>query len=673
MSADIAIKVENLTKVYKLYNTPTDRLKEALSPIRRKYHHDFNALHDVSFEVKKGEAVGIIGRNGSGKSTLLKIITGVLTPTSGSVTVNGRISALLELGSGFNPELTGIENIYFNGTLMGISREEMESRLDAILAFADIGEFVHQPVKSYSSGMFVRLAFAVAVCVEPEILIVDEALSVGDMAFQQKCLERLRLLREKGVTILLVTHDIMLTRNYCEYVVYLKRGNVAMVADAETAGEAYIKDARSEMQKLVPSPEKPGVNNASMRYGSSEGEITAVEVQAKDSDLPVCVENEQLIIRIFARIEKSIMYPAIHVQVRDFRGYILYGIYTQPHELEWLEHDEYIELRAALSLNVNLQPGEYGVAVSLNNAHGELMQIILDKHVSAATFTVLPKTGGRVFNGVINLNGVWAEPVNPVQVTLKEVPEELVFGKHDIGDLKLEREIRNSEFPEILQSLVDLSRKNFGFFNKTISRSVEYPYISVKIGDIAGKHILDVGAGVSPLPLYLALSGATVVTVDNSETVRQLHSDKHDWNGWGFFDYGALHNGIASHNKDITEVTFAADTFDCVYSVSVLEHMSAQSRRDMWHRVNAWLKGSGLLILTLDLIPKTELLWNFSEGRLVEASDEHGDIKAVQDELAKEGFALEDCKVLRMPPESMTDIALLSFRKNAAKAMGALR
>jgi len=187
MSNDIAIKAENLTKTYRLYDSNLDRLKESLHPLRRKYHHEFNALHDFNFEVKKGETVGIIGKNGSGKSTLLKIITGVLTPTSGSVTVNGRISALLELGAGFNPELTGIENVYFNGTLMGYSKEEMHAKLDDILGFADIGEFVRQPVKSYSSGMFVRLAFAVAINIDPDILIVDEALAVGDIFFQQKC------------------------------------------------------------------------------------------------------------------------------------------------------------------------------------------------------------------------------------------------------------------------------------------------------------------------------------------------------------------------------------------------------------------------------------------------------------------------------------------------------
>ena len=183
MNKDIAIKVENLSKVYKLYNAPIDRMKEALHPRKKVYHKEFYALNDVSFDIKKGETVGIIGKNGSGKSTILKIIAGILSPSSGKVTVNGRISALLELGAGFNAEYTGMENIYFQGNLMGFECEEMEAKVQEILDFADIGDFIHQPVKNYSSGMFSRLAFAVAINVEPEILIVDEALSVGDMSF----------------------------------------------------------------------------------------------------------------------------------------------------------------------------------------------------------------------------------------------------------------------------------------------------------------------------------------------------------------------------------------------------------------------------------------------------------------------------------------------------------
>ena len=220
-----AIEVRDVTKVYRLYDKNTDRLKEALGLTHKCLHKDFYALNGVSFDVEEGQSVGIIGTNGSGKSTMLKIITGVLTPTSGQVTVRGKVSALLELGAGFNMEYTGIENIYMNGTMMGFSKAEMDAKLDEILKFADIGDFVYQPVKSYSSGMFVRLAFALAINVEPEILIVDEALSVGDIFFQSKCYHHMDKLRKNGTTILMVTHDMSSVLKYCDKAILLNNGD----------------------------------------------------------------------------------------------------------------------------------------------------------------------------------------------------------------------------------------------------------------------------------------------------------------------------------------------------------------------------------------------------------------------------------------------------------------
>ena len=217
MQSNLAINVCDVTKIYRLYDKPIDRLKESISLTHKKYHKEFFALDKISFSVEKGSTVGIIGTNGSGKSTILKIITGVLNPTTGSVEVDGNISALLELGAGFNMDYTGIENIYMNGTMMGFSREQMEAKLPEILEFADIGDFVYQPVKTYSSGMFVRLAFALAINVEPEILIVDEALSVGDVFFQAKCYRRMEEIRKTGTTILMVTHDMGSVIKYCVF------------------------------------------------------------------------------------------------------------------------------------------------------------------------------------------------------------------------------------------------------------------------------------------------------------------------------------------------------------------------------------------------------------------------------------------------------------------------
>ena len=222
--SEVAIRVDDVSKLYKLYDKPSDRLKESLGLTRKKLYKEHYALHNVSFDVKRGETVGIIGTNGSGKSTILKIITGVLNPSGGHVEIDGRISALLELGAGFNMEYTGIENIYLNGTMIGFSREEIDAKMQDILDFADIGDFVHQPVKTYSSGMFVRLAFAVAINIDPEILIVDEALSVGDVFFQAKCYKKFEDFKNMGKTILFVSHDLGSISKYCDRVVLLNRG-----------------------------------------------------------------------------------------------------------------------------------------------------------------------------------------------------------------------------------------------------------------------------------------------------------------------------------------------------------------------------------------------------------------------------------------------------------------
>ena len=221
---ELAISIQNLTKNYKLYNDPFDRVKEAFDFRHKVYSIEKSVLKNVNLDIQKGEVVGIVGTNGAGKSTLLKIITGVLTPSEGEVKIKGKIAALLELGTGFNPEFTGIKNIFLNGTMMGFTHEEMKKKQQQIIDFADIGDFIYQPVKTYSSGMFARLAFAVAINVEPEILIVDEALSVGDLRFQMKCMDKMKAMMDGGVTVLFVSHDINAIRRLCTKSVWLKDG-----------------------------------------------------------------------------------------------------------------------------------------------------------------------------------------------------------------------------------------------------------------------------------------------------------------------------------------------------------------------------------------------------------------------------------------------------------------
>ena len=292
MSSDVAIKVENLSKCYQIYERPQDRLKQAIYPRLQRfvknqpkqYYREFWALKDISFEVNKGETVGIIGQNGSGKSTLLQIICGTLNPTSGSMHTNGRIAALLELGSGFNPEFTGRENVYMNSAILGLSQSEIESRLDDILGFADIGDFVDQPVKTYSSGMFVRLAFAVNILSDPEIMVVDEALAVGDMRFQAKCITALKRIQENGATILFVSHDIGSVKSLCSRGIYLQNGQLKAIGRSGEIAERYIRDMREEIstgfKNINPEDEKRSADKLTKPTSAdikSKGKFTLAE------------------------------------------------------------------------------------------------------------------------------------------------------------------------------------------------------------------------------------------------------------------------------------------------------------------------------------------------------------------------------------------------------------
>ncbi len=345
MNKDIAIKVENLSKVYKLYNAPIDRMKEALNPFKKLYHKEFYALNDLSFEIKKGETVGIIGKNGSGKSTLLKIITGVLNQTSGKVTVSGRISALLELGAGFNPEYTGMENIYFQGNLMGFEREEMESKVQEILDFADIGDFIHQPVKNYSSGMFARLAFAVAINVEPEILIVDEALSVGDMAFQAKCFNKFKEFRDKGITILFVTHSTDLIIKYCQSAILINEGIKIKDGDCKDTVETFRKlmvniarkNVEQEEEKQAKKEDKPlvkqrnlkeqlTINSTPIVYGSMEAEIIDFGIiNDKGIITNQLYHDEDYVIQMTVKFDADIIDPIFAYILKSVDGLELTG------------------------------------------------------------------------------------------------------------------------------------------------------------------------------------------------------------------------------------------------------------------------------------------------------------------------------------------------------------
>lgn len=386
----VSIRVKDVTKVYPLYDQPIDRLKESLLGGRKSYHKDFFALDTVSFDVEKGETVGIIGTNGSGKSTILKIITGVLTPSSGSVEINGKISALLELGAGFNNEYTGMENLYMNGTMMGYSKEEMDVKIPEILEFADIGDFVYQPVKTYSSGMFVRLAFALAINVDPEILIVDEALSVGDVFFQAKCFRKIDEIRKKGTTVLMVTHDMGSVIKYCDKVVLLNRGKYVDQGPAGEMVDLYKKilanqfDESEEVlaetmkHKKGFEQEKPkeldtcdvwknkiSLNPNKIEYGNGKAEIVDIGLADKDYNITnLIMKGEEFYILEKITFHDKVEAPIFTYTIKDKKGTELTGTNTMYEDavVEPVgDGDTYI---VKFKQKMNLQGGEYLISIS---------------------------------------------------------------------------------------------------------------------------------------------------------------------------------------------------------------------------------------------------------------------------------------------------------------------
>lgn len=387
-----AIIVNDVTKIYKLYDKPIDRLKESLNPFHREYHRKFYALNGLSFSVEKGQTVGIIGTNGSGKSTILKIITGVLSPTTGEVTVNGTVSALLELGAGFNMDYTGIENIYMNGSMMGFSRKEMDARLKDILDFADIGDFVNQPVKTYSSGMFVRLAFALAINVEPEILIVDEALSVGDVFFQAKCYRRMEEIRKKGTTILMVTHDMGSILKYCDKVVLLNKGDLiaegsaghmvdlykkilanqmdllkeelAAERQSETGAEAGNAEARSDVRPSL-MKDKLSVNPRRTEYGDGRAEIYDMGLFDQRGNLTsLLLKGEKFTIREKIRFHAPVQAPIFTYTIKDKKGTELTGTNTLYEGTDIRPAEDGDEYDVTFTQKMTLQGGEYLLSMS---------------------------------------------------------------------------------------------------------------------------------------------------------------------------------------------------------------------------------------------------------------------------------------------------------------------
>ncbi len=422
---EYAISVKDVTKVYRLYDRPIDRLKESLSVSHKSYHKDFFALNTISFAVEKGQTVGIIGTNGSGKSTILKIITGVLTPTSGQVEVKGKISALLELGAGFNMDYTGIENIYMNGTMMGYSKKEMDEKLQEILDFAEIGDFVYQPVKTYSSGMFVRLAFALAINVEPEILIVDEALSVGDVFFQAKCYRRMEEIRKSGTTILMVTHDMGSIIKYCDKVVLLNKGEFIAEGSAGQMVDMYkkilagkldslmeelqqeretvlneVSQGAAEEEEIPMSDFSAGIHDGLMKeqitinenrteYGDGRAEIYDLGLFDQRGNLTnLLLKGEMFTIREHIRFHASIESPIFTYTIKDKKGTELSGTNTMYEGTEIMPVKDGDEYKVEFKQKMTLQGGEYLLSMSCTGfEQGE--HVVYHRLYDVANITVI--------------------------------------------------------------------------------------------------------------------------------------------------------------------------------------------------------------------------------------------------------------------------------------------
>jgi lipopolysaccharide transport system ATP-binding protein len=443
MSSEIAIKVEDLGKCYQIYNQPRDRLKQFVMPrIQRmsgvqpqKYYREFWALKDVSFEVKRGESVGIVGRNGSGKSTLLQMICGTLNPTSGTIQTNGRIAALLELGSGFNPEFSGRENVYLNAALLGLSKEEIDARYEEIVEFADIGDFVEQPVKTYSSGMMVRLAFAVQAQVEPDILIVDEALAVGDAKFQARCFNRLRQLKENGASILLVTHASEQIVTHCSHAILLNAGSVLEAGEPRKVVNCYIdllfgKEKKTDIQKIEPEHRLSivegidksyplsmdedvfsthlGYNSLEYRWGDGSANILDFCVAVEGQLYPtVIITGQHISLGVSMRFMATLAHPILSFRLKTKEGVTVYATNS-----ELLKSEAFgalgeagTSVRATVEFDCSLAQGDYFVSLGIATLHGEDV-ISHDKRYDAIHLQV--RFGDTKFYGIADLDAVIA-------------------------------------------------------------------------------------------------------------------------------------------------------------------------------------------------------------------------------------------------------------------------
>lgn len=415
-SEEVVVSARQLVKSYRLFEHPGDRIKQFFSLGLRRYHQEFTALRDVSFDIQRGETIGIIGSNGSGKSTLLQLVCGVLKPSNGTISVHGRVAALLELGAGFNPEFTGRENVYFQGAIMGIERSALDARLQAIQAFADIGEFFDQPVRTYSSGMYVRLAFAAAIHVEPDILVIDEALAVGDVSFQHKCFQRIEQLQRDGTTVLLVTHSLDLVSAYCQRVLLLDHGELIAFAAPKPVLDEYRRRlnvrSRQHAQASAVTTEATKAlwrdafvtNRDEVRYGSGTSEVLEAGWFTKDDSPTQTLERGDLYtLKLRVRLTRDSPTPFFSYVIKDATGLALTGSSTQMESFS-IEASTVDQTRViCFETEILLNPGHYLLSVGSQSYNAQGLLEAEDHRTDYLPFSVVGKPRHGFFSAPVTI------------------------------------------------------------------------------------------------------------------------------------------------------------------------------------------------------------------------------------------------------------------------------
>ncbi|ANR80891.1 sugar ABC transporter ATP-binding protein [Kosakonia sacchari] len=428
MSSDITLKIKNVSKTYNIYTKQSQKLAKFIRDIfgiaDSQKTRKFEALKNITFEARKGEAIGILGRNGAGKSTLLQLICGTLTPSDGSIEVNGRLSALLELGAGFNPEFTGRENVYINAAILGLSKQELERKFDGILEFADIGEFIDQPVKNYSSGMFMRLAFAVASSVDPDILIIDEALAVGDVRFQSKCFRRINDLKSNGTTILLVTHSTEQVTRHCDRAVLIEQGEIQAIGDASKVSNRYLEllfGKRGDGSKIIPhtidyvrKPLSEAVyyNRHEHRWGNGQAQIINLNIFQGECNNPATFNNsEDLLFRFEIEFYAEISNVIVGFTLKTIDGITVFGCNTKSCSNEGILTQVFPGkiIECAFRLKPELCTGDYTISLGVaNEFNGEIIPI--ERRYDSVNIRVESDT--KAYGVVDLLRGIDANELN---------------------------------------------------------------------------------------------------------------------------------------------------------------------------------------------------------------------------------------------------------------------